>query len=353
MAVFGNSRPQFTDSNGVPISGGKLYIGLPNQDPVANPLAITDLTGTPIANPVTLDVNGVPVSAIKLDAEFSQAVFDINNVEVPSYQISRTSGFLLYSELTGLSGQGGDWNILTTYGKNNFVKGSDGNFYISLTDGNLGNDPVSVSTSWSEFAWPTIYNPSEVYNTGDTCVASDGDFYQAKANGVAGQNPVTDLTNWKPPVIPHGTTMLFMQASAPVGWTLDTTHDDKALRIVNTAGGTSGGTRSFGTVFTTTTATTLDTHTHNITIAGKILSSAESGLPSHSHTIGRAINSGTLTNLPFPGFAQSGDFTTAVSPPQDAALPHGHPGSTASDDSHSHTSNLDIKYVDSIICTRD
>lgn len=119
---------------------------------------------------------------------------------------------------------------------------SDGNFYISLTDGNLGNDPVSVSTSWSEFAWPTIYNPSEVYNTGDTCVASDGDFYQAKVDGVTGQNPVTNLANWKPPVIPHGTKMLFMQASAPVGWTLDTTHNDKALRISSAAGGTSGGT---------------------------------------------------------------------------------------------------------------
>lgn len=122
MAVFGNSRPQFTDKNGDPISGGKLYIGLPNQDPVANPAAITDLSGVPIANPVTLDVNGVPASAINIGFEFSQSVFDANGLEVPSYQISRTSGFLLYSELTGLSGQGGEWNILTTYGKNNFVK---------------------------------------------------------------------------------------------------------------------------------------------------------------------------------------------------------------------------------------
>lgn len=197
MAVFGNSRPQFTDKNGDPISGGKLFIGLPNQDPIANPAAITDLNDVPISNPVTLDANGVPAQAIKLDAEFSQAVFDRNNVEVTSYQIARTSGFLLYSELTGLSGQGGEWNILTTYGKNNFVKGSDGNFYISLTDGNLGNDPVSVSTSWSEFAWPTIYNPSEIYNTGDTCIGSDVKLYSSAVDANQGNNPVTDGgINW-------------------------------------------------------------------------------------------------------------------------------------------------------------
>lgn len=352
MAIFGNSRPQFTDSNGDPISGGKLYIGLPNQDPVANPLAITDLTGTPIANPVTLDVNGVPVSAIKLDAEFSQAVFDINNVEVPSYQISRTSGFLLYSELTGLSGQGGDWNILTTYGKNNFVKGSDGNFYISLTDGNLGNDPVSVSTSWSELSWPTIYNPSEVYNTDDTCVASDGDVYQAKTDGVTGQNPVTNLTNWKPPVIPHGTKMLFMQASAPVGWTLDATHNNKALRIVNTSGGTSGGTSSFTSVLNAAVTTTnAGAFSPVITVNDHVLTLDE--IPPHDHKTGSV---GFATT----GAVGGGYIPTAaaglgvVSPANEGGgLGHDHTATSTSTPDHNHDFNLDIQYVDSIICTRD
>lgn len=41
---------------------------------------------------------------------------------------------------------------------------------------------------------------------------------------------------------PSGTSMLFMQASAPVGWTLDATNNDRFVRISNTAGGGVGGT---------------------------------------------------------------------------------------------------------------
>lgn len=36
---------------------------------------------------------------------------------------------------------------------------------------------------------------------------------------------------------PAGTAMLFMQAAAPVGWTLDTTNNDRFVRISNSAGG--------------------------------------------------------------------------------------------------------------------
>ena len=45
-----------------------------------------------------------------------------------------------------------------------------------------------------------------------------------------------------------GTRMLFQQTAAPTGWTKDTTHNDKALRIVSGTA-SSGGTLSFSTVF--------------------------------------------------------------------------------------------------------
>jgi len=49
-------------------------------------------------------------------------------------------------------------------------------------------------------------------------------------------------------VIPVGTTMVFYQAAAPVGWTKVTTHNDKALRVVSGAGGGAGGVNPFSTV---------------------------------------------------------------------------------------------------------
>ena len=42
------------------------------------------------------------------------------------------------------------------------------------------------------------------------------------------------------PFLP-GTVMVFFQAAAPVGWTQNTSHNDKMLRVVSGAGGGSGG----------------------------------------------------------------------------------------------------------------
>ena len=47
--------------------------------------------------------------------------------------------------------------------------------------------------------------------------------------------------------------MLFYQATAPLGWTKQTTQNDKALRVVSgSTGGSSGGTNSFSSVMAQT-----------------------------------------------------------------------------------------------------
>ena len=43
-------------------------------------------------------------------------------------------------------------------------------------------------------------------------------------------------------LFPTGTLMLFQQTAAPTGWTKQTTHDDKALRVVSGTA-SSGGSR--------------------------------------------------------------------------------------------------------------
>ena len=83
-----------------------------------------------------------------------------------------------------------------------------------------------------------------------------------------------------PASFPAGTLMLFQQTSAPTGWTKQTTHDNKALRVVSGTAG-SGGTTAFTTVFANQTptisgsasATTLSTaqmpsHTHSVAYGG-------------------------------------------------------------------------------------
>jgi hypothetical protein len=71
---------------------------------------------------------------------------------------------------------------------------------------------------------------------------------------------------------PSGTKMLFMQTAAPTGWTKDTTHNDKMLRIVSGTAG-SGGSAPLSTAWSSVALSgTVQSHT---------LSWNE--MPSHTH----------------------------------------------------------------------
>lgn len=64
---------------------------------------------------------------------------------------------------------------------------------------------------------------------------------------------------------PAATAMLFVQTSAPTGWTKVTSHNDKALRLVSGTVST-GGSTAFSSVFTSRTITeaNLPAHTHGV-----------------------------------------------------------------------------------------
>ena len=128
-------------------------------------------------------------------------------------------------------------------------------------------------------------------------------------------------------VIPSGTSTLFTQAAAPVGWTKSATHNNKALRVVNTAGGGSGGVQPFSTAFgrTTTDYATLDTNT----------------MASHAHNgaDGNAIMTG------------ANDYT--VSPGGPYGLGYNGCSTVGNSWGHLHGIDIRVQYVDAIICTKD
>jgi hypothetical protein len=80
-------------------------------------------------------------------------------------------------------------------------------------------------------------------------------------------------------IFPVGTLMLFQQTSAPTGWTKQTTHNDKALRVV-TGAASSGGTTAFSSVMASRTPSGSNS---GGSVSGHTLSEAE--MPSHRHTI--------------------------------------------------------------------
>ena len=125
-------------------------------------------------------------------------------------------------------------------------------------------------------------------------------------------------------VIPSGTRMLFHQTNAPVGWTKDVTHNDKALRVVSGAAGT-GGSLDFSAAFI------------NGSVGATTLTVAQ--IPAHDH--------GT------PVFARDGTSAHIGDGGGNATYPGVRSGSTGEGASHTHTLNFDVKYLDIIIATKN
>lgn len=160
-----------------------------------------------------------------------------------------------------------------------------------------------------------------------------------------------DLDNF-----PSGTLMTFQQQTTPNGWTRQSTHNNKALRVVNgVTWGPSGGTAAFTSVFgagKNTGAYTLQ----------------EADIPGHTHSVsGTAASAGAHTH-PFTAVLQSGanrirdDFQflnyNSVASNTGSAGAHTHSvsgtaASTGGGGSHSHTLSLDLEYVDIIIGQKD
>ncbi len=125
---------------------------------------------------------------------------------------------------------------------------------------------------------------------------------------------------------PRGTLMLFQQTAAPLGWTKQTTHNDKALRVVSGTA-SSGGSVAFSTVFGKTA-----TDPYTLTI---------SDIPSHSHLqFTGPILAGGYTCPP----AGSNDPRTAADTPTQ---------STGGGGSHAHGMDIRVQYVDLIIASKD
>lgn len=138
-----------------------------------------------------------------------------------------------------------------------------------------------------------------------------------------------------------GTRMLFQQTAAPVGWTKDTTHDNKALRIVNGTAGT-GGSAAFTTAFASRTPAG--------TIGGTALD--ESQIPSHTHGAGSYAVALGISGIAGAGGEQTSSVTngpTSVT---------GTSGATGGGATHSHSftgtaMDFAVAYVDVILAQKD
>ena len=162
---------------------------------------------------------------------------------------------------------------------------------------------------------------------------------------------------------PAGTKKLFFQATAPTGWTQDTTYGDRALRVVSGAGGGVGGNTTFVTALSSSSGninvginTTLPVEIppgSGTFIGNHTLSITE--LPDHVHpSIYGPTGGANATPFSNTG-ARTIDGNTATGTMNESSGggAHNHPfsGSTTINTTFSDGIDLGVQYVDVIICT--
>ena len=136
--------------------------------------------------------------------------------------------------------------------------------------------------------------------------------------------------------IPSGTVMLFVQTSAPTGWTKSFAYDNRALRVVN-GGVSSGGSVPFSSAFS------------NQSVSGTVGSTtlSTSQIPSHIHNPG--AGTGFIT------FLSGGGLNSLIAGP-DTYFQVNATAAEGGNGSHNHSFtgtsiDLAVQYVDVIIAT--
>lgn len=163
-----------------------------------------------------------------------------------------------------------------------------------------------------------------------------------------------NLTGVQP--FPSGTLMLFQQTAAPTGWTKQTTHNDKTLRVVS-GNASSGGTTAFTSVFASRTPSgSVSGSNSGGSVANTTLSTTQ--IPSHDHTLSLTEaddnnHSGNGNNSAANADAGINGSCTVSATGGSGAHNHSFTNPTWSGSFTGSSMDFNVQYVDLIIASKD
>ena len=194
-----------------------------------------------------------------------------------------------------------------------------------------------------------------IYNKSDRCVDVLGAKVGTTATTYFGSG--ANLTGID--IIPAGSKMLFQQSAAPTGWTKATAHDNKALRVV-TGSASSGGSNTFAAAFNNNQTVSGTTSSTSVTITGSTAGHSLTQAELPDVTLATTQKCKTEDKGPLNRGSSSGGgagYETIDVPLGGSGSAHTHGVGTLAGGAHTHTFsdtfNLDVQYVDVIICSKD
>ena len=194
-----------------------------------------------------------------------------------------------------------------------------------------------------------------IYNKSDRCVDVLGAKVGTTATTYFGSG--ANLTGID--IIPAGSKMLFQQSAAPTGWTKATAHDNKALRVV-TGSASSGGSNTFAAAFNNNQTVSGTTSSTSVTITGSTAGHSLTQAELPNVTLATTQKCKTEDKGPLNRGSSSGGgagYETIDVPLGGSGSAHTHGVGTLAGGAHTHTFsdtfNLDVQYVDVIICSKD
>lgn len=193
MTRYIDPVPQYLDDEGNPVVNGKLWFYKSGTNSALETFA-DELQTIPLTNPVPVQANGrVPNIFYSGSA---RVILTANNPDTWQQDVQVWERDPVGGDRT--LGQLELWDIAVTYDAGDLVKGSNGEYYKSISGANQGNDPTTNPAQWELVRFLGTWNINILYSTGVVVQTTSGNLWKsAKEN--QGNDPESDNgTNWLP-----------------------------------------------------------------------------------------------------------------------------------------------------------